>query len=227
VDLTCGEASDGRWRYVISIADVATADVSRCGARASTWKSHPASASAFSVQQKELIMSHRTLAACTLALSIFAAGIAEADDLNKARTLINAAAGGPVIAAAPPCYGSSCTNLNPSSTGCSNSANGPVYTLQNAQIYYNGTLVGAVELRYSQWCNARWARTYSYIGNRCIGAQMLTSSGSPVSSLTNTYLCYQSDVFSNMYGGAAGKAKGYLYVTENTASYRSAVTNAQ
>ena len=132
-----------------------------------------------------------------------------------------------VIQASPPCYGSGCTNSNPQSTGCSNPANGSVYVLQSANIYYNGQLVGAVEMKYSAWCNARWAKTYSYVGNVCIGAQMLTSGGAPVSYQTNTYLCGQSDVYSNMYGGAAGKAKGYLYVTSNTNSYAQAITNAQ
>jgi hypothetical protein len=172
-------------------------------------------------------MRHRTLLLSTLATSMLAAGIAYADDLNNARNTINAAAGGPVIKASPPCYGSSCNNLNPSTTGCSNTANGPVYTLQNAQIYHNNQLVGAVELRYSQWCNARWAKTFSYIGNRCVGAQMLYSNYNPVSYQTNTYLCNQSDVFSNMYGGGTARAKGYLYVTNLTNSYREAITAAQ
>jgi hypothetical protein len=134
----------------------------------------------------------------------------------------------PVTAVAPPCYGSGCNGRNPATTGCANTANGPVYTLQSKSIMNGTTAVGGVELRYSQWCNARWSRTISYIGNKCIGAIMRDSTDSYDIAGTNTYVCNNSDVFGNMYGGVVARAKGYLYMSNTDAkTYREAVTNAQ
>ena len=129
--------------------------------------------------------------------------------------------------ASPPCYGSTCNGKDPATTGCSNTANGPVYILQSATIWDGATAVGGVELRYSQWCNARWSRTYSYIGSKCIGAVMRDSGNSYDIAGTNYYVCTNSGVYGNMYGGVVARAKGYLYMNSNTSSYRQAVTNAQ
>jgi hypothetical protein len=151
-----------------------------------------------------------------LELTIMDEGVAE-----------EAAADGPVTTASPPCSGAECNGLNPATTGCGNPANGSVYTQQSATIMSGGLAVGGVELRYSQWCNARWSRTISYIGNRCIGAVMRHSSNGYDLAGTNTYLCDHSDVYGNMHGNVA-RAKGYLYTEpQNTFSYREAVTAAQ
>ncbi len=136
----------------------------------------------------------------------------------------------PVNLAAPPCYGSGCNGLNPSATGCSNPANGKVETMQSISILrdqWSGPAVGGVELRYSHWCNARWSRAISYIGNVCIGAIMRNSADTYDIAGTGTYLCNNSDVFGNMYGGVVARAKGYLYMNQYANSYRDRVTAYQ
>lgn len=152
--------------------------------------------------------------------------VAPADEprIDESDEALIAVGDGATAQATPPCYGSTCSGVNPQTSGCSNAANGTITIMQSVTIWSGSTAVGGVELKYSQWCNARWAKTYSYVGNVCIGAIMRTSSDVPG---TNRYLCANSDIYSNMYGGGVASAKGYLYTGATTDTYREATTASQ
>jgi Protein of unknown function (DUF2690) len=64
------------------------------------------------------------------------------------------------------CSGMGCDGQDPVQTGCVNGA----YTVASDYIYYFGTVIGRVDLRYSPTCETNWTRVISYIGPQYLDA---------------------------------------------------------
>jgi hypothetical protein len=76
--------------------------------------------------------------------------------------------------AAATCYGAGCNGKSPETTGCATGAQ----TAASANIRNSsGTIVGKVEQRWSQTCQASWSRVTSYIGATTIREEIYGAAG--------------------------------------------------
>lgn len=103
-------------------------------------------------------------------------------------------------AAAATCYGSGCSGLSPSTTGCTADA----YIVSETDIYdgFSSDYIGEITLWWSPTCQAGWAHTYSDIDQAFLVRATVTST-SPSNSYTqnNNYawtarslMAYATDV---------------------------------
>lgn len=114
--------------------------------------------------------------------------------------------------AAVTCTGSGCDGTNPETTGCAASA----ITAEFANIYYQGVIVGTVELRYSTTCRTAWARIYSTTYNRMDATVHRNSDGkialcSGIASWVSGlgYSCYSPQLYDhNSAGTVTSYAQG-------------------
>lgn len=115
--------------------------------------------------------------AAALALSLAAAAPAHA-------VVVGGGGGG----TPPPCFGTACNGLNPQSTGCSTDA----VTLDQLTPPGGG---GTVELRYSAWCGAAWARSDNYAMNSYVSGWSASSGGYEIiRELTSPTVLYSAMV---------------------------------
>lgn len=70
----------------------------------------------------------------------------------------------------PPCSGTGCNGKNPETTGCYTDAQ----TIDQLTPPGGG---GTVELRYSAWCDAAWARSNNYSMNSYVSGWSASSGG--------------------------------------------------
>ncbi|MGH3175505.1 MAG: DUF2690 domain-containing protein [Streptosporangiaceae bacterium] len=114
------------------------------------------------------------------------------------------------------CSGRGCDGGDPVQTGCVTGA----YTVASDYIYYLGTVIGRVDLRYSPVCETNWTRTISYIGPQSLDAVVTEED---IGYHLNEYLDTVTSVYTDMiYAPSPTCAQGFGIIYVNGTQYNDA-----
>lgn len=109
-------------------------------------------------------------------------------------------------AAAASCYGSSCNNVDPYSSGCANDQ----VTLDQANITGGGKTWGTVYLKYSPTCEAAW--TYiSVTQGAAMGAWIENANGQSYGGIINNSIGTAHTPMQDSTGNIGQRAEGRVY----------------